>query len=487
MKFKKTLLILLTLFISSLFIGSASALTINDNGKYSLILNSTDGEIDGSYSKIIKFDLEENETTVSIKDLTKDITPFYVEYKFAYWGKSMSSDEKIPDEVDASMFSWSGTYNGVEYTNGLTIWAKFSNEKLQGSGTYYLFLDGFAGKINGQDQLKLISKESEFQTVDLSKYIPTRDGYTFIGWDYKGTFVTSIDKSYFKECDVVTITAVYTKNTFDGDYIVLKLNANGGTIDGKEIGEYDYVGGQNSGTSMPIFHYIPIREGYTFNGWNTKKDGSGKNLKYMYWRSWYNDTTSETPIEFERDTLVDYMYHNLTLYATWTKNTTEETTKEITSSSTTKGSIIFDQEVSNNYRLDIKEITINDNLLSKNVRYLTDINVLENNNIIKLSNTKMRIRLALPESLKGYNKYEIVYVLNGEIKETIPATIEDNYIVFETTHLSEYGIVATNEEPKNTETNPNTVDNIAFHIGLAVVSLISLVSAFLVRRKYNTK
>ena len=44
---------------------------------------------------------------------------------------------------------------------------------------------------------------------------------------------------------------------------------------------------------MPIFQYVPVREGYTFKGWSNKKDGSGKYYKYMYWGSWRNDGTSE--------------------------------------------------------------------------------------------------------------------------------------------------------------------------------------------------
>lgn len=41
----------------------------------------------------------------------------------------------------------------------------------------------------------------------------------------------------------------------------------------------------------------------------------------------------------------------------------------------------------------------------------------------------MKIRIALPEDLKGYKKYEVVYIKDNQIQETIPATIEDGYIV----------------------------------------------------------
>lgn len=43
----------------------------------------------------------------------------------------------------------------------------------------------------------------------------------------------------------MTVLATYTKNTFDNDGIVLTLNANGGTLDGKEAQKYDYIGGRD--------------------------------------------------------------------------------------------------------------------------------------------------------------------------------------------------------------------------------------------------
>ena len=53
----------------------------------------------------------------------------------------------------------------------------------------------------------------------------------------------------------------------------------------------------------------------------------------------------------------------------------------------------------------------------------------------------MQIRILLEESLRGYDKYQVVYIKDGKIVEEMPTKIEGNYIVFETTHLSEYGIV----------------------------------------------
>ena len=348
---------------------------------------------------------------------------------------------------------------------------------MQGTGTYSLTLDGFAGTINEQSIIKLTRKSTEFKTVDLTKYTPIREGYTFVGWNLDGKFVTSIDSSYFVNRDCITVTATYTQDSFKGNGIVLVLNANGGKIDSKESNKYDYVGGNNSGTSMSLLPYTPIREGYTFNGWNTKKDGSGDNYKEIYWRIWDKDETTDK--EFEKDTLITEesgyeRYKNVTLYASWTKNAdNSDTVKEIKNIGNINSSITFEKEVNNNYVLDIKTVEVKKELADKNVKYLVDINVLENSQIVKISDTKMKIRIALPEDLKGYKKYEVVYILNNEIQETIPATIEDGYIVFETTHLSEYGIVAT--EKSNNINNPNTGDNVTMHLVTGIISIIGIV------------
>lgn len=243
-------------------------------------------------------------------------------------GKNFSDDTKADDELAIADFTYSGTVymsdgTEVEYTNGLLLYAKFSDKPLQGTGTYYLTIDGFGGTINGKAKLSLTSKSTEFQTVDLTKYTPVRDGYTFVGWDLDGKFVTSVDSNCFAEKDVVTVTATYTKNTFEGDDRVLILNANGGTIDGKESNKYDYVGGADSGTSMSLFLHVPVREGYTFIGWNNKSDGSGENYNYIYWRLWDKDYSEEAEINADTILYDDgngyVIYQNLTLYAAWAK------------------------------------------------------------------------------------------------------------------------------------------------------------------------
>ena len=100
----------------------------------------------------------------------------------------------------------------------------------------------------------------------------------------------------------------------------------------------------------------------------------------------------------------------------------------------------------------------------------------------------MKIRIALPEDLKGFDKYEVVYISNDKIKETIPTTVKDGYIVFETSHLSQYGIIATNvkgetEQTENETNNPKTGDNITTSIMLFVASIATIGTLTLVNRK----
>lgn len=477
-KLKKALriasMMLIAIMIGMSGMISANAATITTSGQYSLILYSDpDGwnpNFEGEYSKMVKFNVAEGETTVKVSELTKGITPFNGENEFSHW-ETMEGD-KVGDEFYTSDFTQEGyfyTNSGekVSYSKGLSLNAKFEGKSLNESGNYYVTLDAFGGTLNGKSEVLLQSKKEEFKTINLTQYTPVRKGYTFVGWDLNGEFVTSVDESAFTKNPVARITATYKSNTFNNEDITVTLNGNGGMIEGKESLICNYVGGANSGTSMSLLPYTPVRDGYTFNGWNTKKDGSGTNMKYIYWRNW--DNNEETNKEFDKDTLIDEgngysRYKNITLYASWTKNpepTPEpvETVKKLESTTDTKGTIEFEEGINKNYKLDIKEVEVKKNLANKNVKFVADINVLDGDTVVKLTHTKMKIRLSLPEDLKGYDKYEVVYILDDEIKETIPAVVEDGYITFVTTHLSQYGIIATKNNTAAQDKNPVITPN----------------------------
>lgn len=373
---------------------------------------------------------------------------------FEGWIKRNSSNN-IVNELTKDDFNLNGESNGQTYTNCCNLYARFSNQKLTETEKYYIILDGYAGEINGEDKILISQKADDFTTVDLSKYTASRKGYNFCGWGCDGKIVTSIDKSYFTEKYTVIVTALYkSSEAYDDDEdnvtnYTLILDANGGTLDGETSPKYNYIGGKDSSTSMMIFHYIPERAGYKFIGWNSKKDGSGKNYTSLYWRDWSGDSEKE----FDRDTSMgDRNYYKyLTLYALWEKEkipTSDDTVKEIEAVDGIKGSITFDDGVNGEYTLEIKKMDIPDNLLG-DIKYLVDINVLSGHEIVEINGIKMKIKFELPEELKDYDSYEIVYVSDKQIKERIPATVKDGYIYFETTHLSQYGVVAKNNSQEN--------------------------------------
>lgn len=221
--------------------------------------------------------------------------------------------------------------------------------------------------------------------------------------------------------------------------------------------------------------YFKAKEGYAFTR-DTKLKINGKYYNYRV-SDWETETNvDEFPTTWR-------MYPELTMTPI---SSEQNTIKEIKSTGVINGSITFEKEVSKNYTLDIKKVEVKKELADKNVKYVVDINVLENGHIVEINDTKMKIRIALPEDLKGYKKYEVVYIKDNQIQETIPATIEDGYIVFETTHLSHYGIVAT-EKSLNTNIieNPKTGDNVGFYIVTSILSMIGLAGAgvFAYRRK----
>ena len=450
--------------------NEAHAFTIKDDGKYALVMNIKNSDkgatIDGSQSgKVLKFNFDEGEEKVKLYDLTNGITAFNGENEFSGW--ALSSDSAEPAAKDTELakedFNVEGYQEGVSFTNGKNVYALFTNKKL--SEPYQLRLDASGGKLNGKDYIFLSSQPDEFKTIDLSKYTAEREGCKFCGWGYENKIITSIDKSYFSKNNNLTVFALYKSLNFYGvddegrlnnpnlpeddrpfSY-VLTLNANGGKIDGKESQQYDYLNDGNSENAMPIFHYIPERKGCTFKGWNTKKDGSGTFCTLIHWSSW----RASDKTEFERDSLIESgnVYKNITLYATWegTPTESEGTTFPSRSESEVEGSITFEEDKDENYTLDIKKIEIPENLASKNIKFIVDINLLNNNSeIVEVNGTKMIIKIKLPEILKGYNHFQAAYIgRQGEIKETLPATLKDGYITFETIHLSKYGIIATNK------------------------------------------
>ena len=183
---------------------------------------------------------------------------------------------------------------------------------------------------------------------------------------------------------------------------------------------------------------------------------------------------------------------------TTTGNTeTEDTIIEISSTSSeisnVEANIKFTTPILKGNRLQITKQ--NDDKVSKelktkepNLKAVFDINIIsDSGEIIKIENNKMTIKIQLEESLLGYDNYEVVYIKDGEVEERIDATVKDGYIIFETSHLSEYGVIASNNDNKilgeQTTTNPKTGDNIIMYAILSIISIMAIVLTTIIIRK----
>ena len=379
-------------------------------------------------------------------------------------------------------------------------------------------------KNNALAQDKKITTFEEGKSYMYTISLKARDGYTFadntevyvngekvntmsVGQDKKSIFVPAIKtikptKPVQKqEIDVVEINnvtlrfndgdkPVFTGTISDNRYkFVFELwrtnDAGITSVDWfNDADHIDYLGGKlitafdKDKTYTYELALVTTAEGGEkwFFGQNTKLKINGQEVGYVCGSSYDEQSFSVTT--------------KITITPTPTKpeQPVKETVKEIQSTGETKAKIEFANEVSKNLKLDIKPVEVKKELTDKNVKYVVDINVLENGDVVKISDTKMKIRIALPEDLKGFSKYEVVYISNDEIKETIPATVEDGYIVFETSHLSQYGIVATNveektEQVKNETNNPKTGDNITTSVMLLVASIATIGTLTVVNRK----
>ena len=136
-------------------------------------------------------------------------------------------------------------------------------------------------------------------TLTLSSTVPTRDGYSFVGW---GTSASATSASYsaggkYTSNAAITLYAVWSVNKM----CTIAYDANGGDdVPSSQTHVYD--------TTSTLSSDIPTRDGYDFLGWST--DSAATEAEYESGDSYSND-------DFENG-------DTITLYAVWKKIATCE-------------------------------------------------------------------------------------------------------------------------------------------------------------------
>ena len=486
------------------------------------------GDINGETMVQTTVELTEGQQ-INVDEVFKEkgFKVFYEGKKFLNWKKYSETEPSKEVETltttDFGQVKLGYGENAKTVENAVVLMANFDYEGgYESDDYYYISLNPCKGKINDNGTLKsivnIIIPKSEFTTVDLTKYVPTgADGYTFTGWyigeSGKGLgyeYKEEITKTDFKE-NYLYVYGAFLSNSVENDYsgYSISFNANGGTIDGKTVKEYGYVA-PNSGYPIYFEKLIPKREGYKFIGWNTKADGSGKNLTGLYWPEWDENRWGEGD-------WYEVTGRKMTLYATWEK--TAETVTPAPTPEENKGTelstkvensevevkVELEKAVEKGSKLQIVKVAEEKieevKKVEEDLKAVFDINVVSNaGDIIKIEDNKMQIRILLEESLRGYDKYQVVYIKDGKIVEEMPTKIEGNYIVFETTHLSEYGIIANNnekveetqkpqtdnketQEEANKTQNPQTGDNVVVFGIIFVVAVLGLAISTIISKK----
>ena len=166
------------------------------------------------------------------------------------------------------------------------------------------------------------------------------------------------------------------------------------------------------------------------------------------------------------------------------KTTGDKTQKEDNQLETDNVILISDKKVNKKYEL--KEANLKDHevaekiseKIEKDLVSLYDVSVYNGKKQVPMKNGKYTMKIKLDSDIDKYENYQIIYVNdNGEIEEYIDGRIEEGYIVFETSHLSQYGVIANPviESPVLKEISPvrdYTVLANVFKISILVVFIL---------------
>ena len=286
--------------------GTTINLTNNTFTRDGYIFNNWNTKNDGSGTSYTN---EQSVTITNNLNLYAQWIPITYNIKFnANGGSGTMSNQNVTYDISTTLKENTFTKTGY-------IFDKW-NTNSDGSGTNYtdkqeIFnLTTIANEtINLYAQYKPITYSIKFNsnggtgtmsnqtiTYDISTALNnntfTKEGYSFVKWntnsDGSGTNFTNkqeILNLTTTNNQIINLYAIWNANTYQINYYA---NGGSGTMDTQS---YDY------GTSINLTNNNFTRDGYIFNKWNTKADGSGTN---------YSNEQSIT------------VTNNLDLYAQWT-------------------------------------------------------------------------------------------------------------------------------------------------------------------------
>ena len=272
------------------------------------------------------------------------------------------------------------------------------------------------------------------ESGDITLGNPTKASFTFAGWS--GTDISGTSAS-------VTIPAGSTGNrnytaNWTADTYSIIYNLNGGTNNASNPGNYTYGAGFLLAT--------PTKTGYTFSGW-------------------YSDSTFQTPVTYVSGSQTG----DVTVYANWLPitvsrgNITLDLSDTVLPDGVTSLSLGSDElptsgTGSENYTLVLKLISSDASLCSVQHLTLYDIKLLDQNgNSIENFTGKIKVKIKIPDGMSG-NLHVYWYDPDKNKLTDMNAAQDGNYLVFETSHFSNYAVAQLNTSTTPVS-NPKTGDN----------------------------
>ncbi len=140
--------------------------------------------------------------------------------------------------------------------------------------------------------------------------------------------------------------------------------------------------------------------------------------------------------------------------------------------------LISDEKVNKKYKLKEENLKDQDvatkvaDAIEQDLVSLYDVSVYNGKKLVSMKNGNYIIKIKLDADIDKYENYQIIYVNdNGEIEEYIDGVLEEDYIVFETSHLSQYGVIA-NPVIEDTELEVVPVKDYSTLINIFKISIL---------------
>ena len=122
----------------------------------------------------------------------------------------------------------------------------------------------------------------------------------------------------------------------------------------------------------------------------------------------------------------------------------------------------------------------------KDLISLYDVSVYNGTEVVEMKDGKYTIKIKLDEQPRSDKDYQIIYVNDsGKIEEYIEGKIENGYVVFKTSHLSQYGVIANQV---SVSVDNNSKFDVVLFIKLSIlISVVIISSSVLVFLGYKSK